>query len=191
MPQISANVASASFQNHFLSDDLNIGIPSFDNAWLTKPVAFPEAETFDTLLRPADGIDGTIRHQMAGGLFNLSFASSEQDEFFLEWLMLGTMKEGRFELYNGDDDHFMKIEFWDCYCVGFHEAMALGSSPMQISLRLSPAITRNRNVVEHEKTWKVTDIHGERKASAAGSAGSVAEEVAAKLVSVELIDSNN
>lgn len=162
-----------------------------DNEWFFKPVQFRPVETFDSLIRPNDGIDGSIRHQMAGGLFNLSFASSEQDEFFLEWLMLGTMKEGKFEIYNGDDDHFMKIEFWDCYCVGFHEAMALGSSPMEISLRLSPAITRNRNVVEHEKNWKVTDIHGEWKAGAVGATGAVAEEVAAKLVSVELIDSNN
>ncbi|MCA1744527.1 MAG: hypothetical protein LC643_02215 [Bacteroidales bacterium] len=162
-----------------------------DNEWFFKPVQIRPNETFDSLIRPNDGIDGSIRYQMAGGLFNLSFLSTEQDEFFLEWLMLGTMKEGKFEIYKGDDDHFMKIEFWDCYCVGFHEAMALGSSPMEISLRLSPAITRNRNVVEHEKNWKVTDIHGEWKAGSAVSSGAVAEEVAAKLVSVELIDSNN
>ena len=158
---------------------------------LKTPDNFPEIETYDMLVRPCDGPDGPLRYQLAGGLFNLSFASTEQDEFFWEWLMLGSMKEGRFELYKGDDEHFMKIEFWDCYCVGFHESMTLGSSPMQISLRLSPAITRNRNVVKHEKSWKVSDLNGAGKAGMAAAGGTVAEEVPAKLVSVELIDSNN
>lgn len=158
---------------------------------LKTPDNFPEIETYDMLVRPCDGPDGPLRYQLAGGLFNLSFASTEQDEFFWEWLMLGAMKEGRFELYKGDDEHFMKIEFWDCYCVGFHESMTLGSSPMQISLRLSPAITRNRNVVKHEKSWKVSDLNGAGKAGMAAAGGTVAEEVPAKLVSVELIDSNN
>ena len=158
---------------------------------LKTPDNFPEIETYDMLVRPLDGPDGPFRYQLAGGLFNLSFASTEQDEFFLEWLMLGTMKEGRFELYKGDDEHFMKIEFWDCYCVGFYESMTQGSSPMQISLRLSPAITRNRNVVKHEKSWKVSDLNGAGKAGMAAAGSTVAEEVPAKLVSVELIDSNN
>lgn len=164
---------------------------------LKTPDNFPEVETYDMLVRPCDGPDGPLRYQLAGGLFNLSFASTEQDEFFWEWLMLGSMKEGRFELYKGDDEHFMKIEFWDCYCVGFHESMTLGSSPMQISLRLSPAITRNRKVVKHEKSWKVSDLNGAGNTGNAGNAGmaaagsTVAEEVPAKLVSVELIDSNN
>jgi hypothetical protein len=70
-----------------------------DNEWFFKPVQFRSVETFDSLIRPNDGIDGYIRHQMAGGIFNLSFASTEQDEFFLEWLMLGTMKEGKIEIY--------------------------------------------------------------------------------------------
>src|SRR5690554_3691774 len=158
---------------------------------LKTPDNFPEVETFDMLVRPCDGPDGPFRYQLAGGLFNLSFASTEQDEFFWEWLMLGAMKEGRFELYRGDDEHFMKIEFWDCYCVGFYESMTLGSSSMQISLRLSPAITRNRNVVKHEKSWKVSDLNGAGNAGMAATGGTVAEEVPAKLVSVELIDSNN
>ena len=72
-------------------------------------------------------------------------------------------------LSNFHYEHFMKIEFWDCYCVGFHESMTLGSSPMQISLRLSPAITRNRNVVKHEKSWKVSDLNGDRKAPMAAT----------------------
>ena len=88
---------------------------------LKTPDIFPKIETYDMLVRPCDGPDGSFRYQLAGGLFNLSFVSTEQDEFFWEWLMLGAMKEGRFELYKGDDEHFMKIEFWDCYCVGFHE----------------------------------------------------------------------
>src|SRR5690554_6994265 len=72
-------------------------------------------------------------------------------------------------LSNFHYEHFMKIEFWDCYCVGFLESMTLGSSPMQISLRLSPAITRNRKVVKHEKSWKVSDLNGDRKAPMAAT----------------------
>lgn len=118
---------------------------------------------YDMLLRPSELNDATINSSLTGGLFSIEFDSTTDDEYFLEWLTLGTKKEGHFEIYKGDDPHFMKIEFWDCYCVGLQESMQQGNRPMQMSLRLSPAITRNRNVVEHEKSWKTSDIQKEWK----------------------------
>jgi hypothetical protein len=114
---------------------------------------------YDMLLRPSELNDARINSSLAGGLFVIEFDSSDDDECFMEWLTLGTKKEGHFEIYKGDDPHFMKIEFWDCYCVGLQESMQQGNRPMQMSLRLSPAITRNRKVVEHEKSWKTSNIH--------------------------------
>ena len=114
---------------------------------------------YNMLLRPSELNDARINSSLAGGLFAIEFDSTDNDERFMEWLTLGTKKEGHFEIYKGDDPHFMKIEFWDCYCVGLQESMQQGNRPMQMSLRLSPAITRNRNVVELEKSWKTSNIH--------------------------------
>jgi hypothetical protein len=114
---------------------------------------------YNMLLRPSELNDARINSSLAGGLFSIEFDSTTDDEYFMEWLTLGTKKEGQFEIYKGDDPHFMKIEFWDCYCVGLQESIQQGNRPMQMSLRLSPAITRNRKVVEHEKSWKTSNIH--------------------------------
>lgn len=150
-------------------------------------------QTYDSLVHPLASSRGTIRHQLTGGLFNLSFPSTEKDEFFWEWLLQGNMKHGHFEIYKGDDDHALKIEFWDCYCVGFQEVMHHGNTPMLANLRLSPAITRNRKVLEHKKIWKKTDIHSNLKPENSSTTNPLKEkeQEPAKLVSVELIDTNN
>jgi len=122
-----------------------------------------EPGLYDMLLRPSELNDTRIKSSLAGGLFSIEFDSTENDELFMDWLILGTKKEGQFEIYKGDDPHFMKIEFWDCYCVGLRESMQQGDRPMQMALRLSPAITRNRSVVKHEKSWKTSDIQKEWK----------------------------
>lgn len=68
------------------------------------------------------------------------------------------------------DDQYcgFKIEFWDCYCVGIKEEMSSNDhSSMQMTLRLSPAITRNRKI-GHQKSWRISEIFREntkRKAS--------------------------
>src|SRR5690554_4942153 len=133
------------------------------NRFLDRGLNPNESGLYDMLLRPSELNDARINSSIAGGLFSIEFDSTENDEFFMDWLILGTKKEGQFEIYKGDDPHFMKIEFWDCYCVGLQESMQQGDRPMQMALRLSPAITRNRNVVKHEKSWKTSDILKEWK----------------------------
>lgn len=133
------------------------------NRFLDRGLNPNESGLYDMLLRPSELNDARINSSLAGGLFSIEFDSTENDELFMDWLILGTKKEGQFAIYKGDDPHFMKIEFWDCYCVGLQERMQQGDRPMQMALRLSPAITRNRSVVKHEKSWKTSDIQKEWK----------------------------
>ena len=133
------------------------------NRFLDRGLNPNESGVYDMLLRPSELNDARINSSIAGGLFSIEFDSTENDELFMDWLILGTKKEGQFAIYKGDDPHFMKIEFWDCYCVGLRESMQQGDRPMQMALRLSPAITRNRSVVKHEKSWKTSDIQKEWK----------------------------
>lgn len=133
------------------------------NRFLDRGLNPNDSGLYDMLLRPSELNDTRINSSIAGGLFSIEFDSTENDEFFMNWLILGTKNEGQFEFYKGDDPHFMRIEFWDCYCVGLQESMQQGSRPMQMALRLSPAITRNRSVVKHEKSWKTSDIQKEWK----------------------------
>lgn len=123
---------------------------------------FSNPRLYQDLVHPLERIDLPIGTQVAGGLLHLNFNASAEDEFFWEWLLMGHRKEGRIELYRGDNDPGLKIEFADCYCVGLNERMQFGERPMQINLRLSPAITRNRGV-GHEKSWKVSKTGSESK----------------------------
>lgn len=117
---------------------------------------------FQDLVHPLERIDLPVGTEVAGGLFHLNLNASAEDAFFWEWLLTGNRKEGRIELYRGDSDPGLKIEFADCYCVGLYERMQFGERPMQLNLRLSPAVTRNRGV-NHQKTWKVSKTGSEGK----------------------------
>jgi hypothetical protein len=95
---------------------------------------------------------------MIGGIFDLELESSDNDDFFYQWLLSGEMRDGEIVVHEGDYQEVRaRIKFWDCYCVEVGESMsALDSRPMWMRLRLSPGITVNRGV-KHEKTWRVTD----------------------------------
>jgi len=113
---------------------------------------------YDSYIRPVQQITKPIEYNKFGGIFNLTLDSGEEDDFLYEWLLQGDMKQGKLVFYDGDLDQAFKIEFWDCYCISVGEQMtSTGSSAMQMNLRLSPAITRNRSA-ENQKTWKITDI---------------------------------
>lgn len=113
---------------------------------------------YDAYLRPTESKSSIIEFFKVGGLFDVQFTSTSNDDFFYNWMILGKMKEGIFLFYNGDEDQAFKIEFWDCYCVSIGESMiSQSNSPMRMSIRLSPAIIRNRGIL-FEKAWKITDI---------------------------------
>ncbi|WP_068475519.1 type VI secretion system tube protein TssD [Saccharicrinis aurantiacus] len=123
---------------------------------------------YDSYIRPVQQITKPIEYNKFGGIFNLTLDSGEDDDFLYEWLLQGDMKQGKLVFYDGDLDQAFKIEFWDCYCISVGEQMtSTGSSAMQMNLRLSPAITRNRSE-EHQKVWKVTDITPNDKAFGPG-----------------------
>lgn len=99
-----------------------------------------------------------IEYNKYGGIFNLMLDSSSNDDFWYQWMISSQMKNGKIVFYDRDGDQTFKIEFWDCFCIAIGEQMtSVGSTAMRMNMRLSPAITRNRNV-EHVKPWKITDL---------------------------------
>ncbi len=113
---------------------------------------------YDKYIRPGQNMRASTEYNLAGGILNLELNSGDSDEYLYEWMLSGTMKQGKLVFYDGDLDQAFKIEFWDCYCIGIGEHMSSeGNTSMKLNLRLSPAITRNRGV-EHQKVWKKTDI---------------------------------
>ncbi len=113
---------------------------------------------YDRYLKPKYSICRNIEYNRYGGIFNLTLESSSDDDFWYDWMTTGQMHNGKLVFYDGDEDLCFKIEFWDCFCISIGEQMSsIGSSAMTMHMRLSPAITRNRNV-EDQKVWKVTDL---------------------------------
>ncbi|MDC1106633.1 type VI secretion system tube protein TssD [Prolixibacteraceae bacterium] len=111
----------------------------------------------DRFVRPLENTIDRICKELLGGQFYLTMDSSDQDDFFYQWMFSGQMHQGVITLV---DDQFMgfKIEFWDCYCVGLKEEMCSDDqNSMQMTLRLSPAITRNRKR-KHIKSWRITEL---------------------------------
>lgn len=95
-----------------------------------------------------------------GGIFNIELESTADDNFFYEWLRIGSLEEGEIVITRPNEDETpIRIEFWDCFCFSVEEHMSsTGSEPMKMRLRLSPAIVRNRGFL-HEKIWKITDLN--------------------------------
>lgn len=146
------------------------------DAGLDRYLAPNFSNNYDRNIRPTEWLSAPLSHNRIGGLFTLTFGSSESDEAFYEWLLSGTMKEGRLVFHYGDGDPAFKIEFWDCFCVGIAEQMIANSPiPMMMYVRLSPAITRNRGVDDH-KSWKITDPSSKRRASTPVPASEVVQE---------------
>ncbi|QZT36965.1 hypothetical protein K5X82_17280 [Halosquirtibacter xylanolyticus] len=116
----------------------------------------------DRFVRPLENTIDRICKELLGGQFYLTMDSSDQDDFFYQWMFSGQMHQGVITLV---DDQFMgfKIEFWDCYCVGLKEEMCSDDqNSMQMTLRLSPAITRNRKR-KHIKSWRITELKEDAK----------------------------
>lgn len=109
--------------------------------------------------RPSNSHDFPDIGRVTGGIFEFEFDSTDDDDFFYQWLLSGTMNNGEMVFYKGDnEEQFIKIKFWDCYCTEFEERMSsVDYSPMKMKIRISPAITENRGI-KHEKSWKVTEI---------------------------------
>ncbi len=82
-----------------------------------------------------------------------------EDDFFAEWFSEGIFFDGCFEIYpkKTQDQSPVRIEFWDCCVVNYQETFSSGASPMTVTLRLSPGITRNRGLLQ-KKPWKFTDL---------------------------------
>lgn len=114
---------------------------------------------YDMETRPSNSRDFPDIGRVIGGIFELEFDSTDDDDFFYQWLLSGTMNNGEMVFYKGDyEDQFIKIKFWDCYCTEIEERMSsVDYSPMKMKMRISPAITENRGI-KHKKSWKVTEI---------------------------------
>lgn len=114
---------------------------------------------YDMETRPSNSQGFPNMGRLVGGIFEMEFDSTNDDDFFYQWLLSGTMNNGEMIFYKGDhEDQFIKIKFWDCYCTEIGEHMSsVDNSPMKMRIRISPAITENRGI-KHEKSWKVTEI---------------------------------
>ncbi|GAF05108.1 type VI secretion system tube protein TssD [Saccharicrinis fermentans] len=142
---------------------------------------------YDKYLRPVQNMTARTSYNKIGGIFSLELDSSENDDYLYEWLLSNQMRQGKLVFYDGDGDQAFKIEFWDCFCIRIGEQMtSTSSTAMKMNVRLSPAITRNRNE-EHQKVWKITDI---TPSSNAFGSGPVGEEIVeeGKVISCKFID---
>lgn len=144
-----------------------LGLARYD-AGLDKGLAPNYRDLYDRLVRPLEDTTGRIFNQLMGGQFYLTLDSSDNDDFFYGWMFSEQMHQGQITLTDEQYQGF-KIEFWDCYCVGIKEVMCSDDqSSMQMTLRLSPAITRNRKR-KHMKSWKITEIKDEAVAASSSS----------------------
>lgn len=89
----------------------------------------------------------------------MEFDSTDDDDFFYQWLLSRTMNNSKMIFYKGDhEEQFIKIKFGDCYCTEVGEHMSsVDASPIKMRIRISPGIPENKGV-KHEKSWKVTEI---------------------------------
>lgn len=93
-----------------------------------------------------------------GGHLILTLESTDNDDFFYNWLFTGKMANGEINIYRSDSDDYFKYSFLDCYCYEIKECMtAYTSVPMQMKICLSPGILINKGLI-CPKSWKVTDV---------------------------------
>ncbi len=118
----------------------------------------PSVFNYDTCVRPKEEQGATLYTVIVGGLFDIEMDSSENDEFFLEWIAKGRMEHGYFQIFRPHEDQIIWLEFWDGFCVSYQEHMSKGNRPPVMKLRISPAITRNRKTVVQQENWKISDI---------------------------------
>ncbi len=153
---------------HTLEDSTTFGEPKKEESWEEKFEAGfreldlkdtqPSVFNYDTCVRPKEEQGATLYTIIVGGLFDIEMDSSENDEFFLEWIAKGRMEHGYFQIFRPHEDQIIWLEFWDGFCVSYQEHMSKGNRPPVMKLRISPAITRNRKTVVQQENWKISDI---------------------------------
>jgi len=120
-------------------------------------------DLYDMAARPTEmPLYRPVLTSTVGGIFSLEFESSGNDDFFYQWMSMGTYKNGSIAFYEDEQAEAFRIDFWDCFCMELEETMSsTGAQPMTIRMRISPAITRNRGIM-HEKNWKITNLSSEQ-----------------------------
>lgn len=119
---------------------------------------------YDGLIRPSEAKGYYPAGRALGGLFRIELESSfdADDEFLINWFCTGQLLKGCIEVWQGVPDRSpIRFEFWDCAIVDYAESFTVFNSPMLMSLRLSPAIVRNRGVLHH-KSWHRTKLESTR-----------------------------
>lgn len=65
---------------------------------------------YDMETRPSASRDFPKMGQLVGGIFEMEFDSTDDDDFFYQWLLSGEMNNGKMIFYKGDhEDQFIKI----------------------------------------------------------------------------------
>lgn len=109
-------------------------------------------------VRPTEIDYPCFYRNVIGGHLILTFESTDNDDFFYNWLFTGKMANGEINIYRSDSDNYFKYSFLDCYCYEIKECMtAYTSIPMQMRICLSPGILINKGLI-CPKSWKVTDV---------------------------------
>ncbi len=134
-----------------------------ESLWFDYNVNFNDHTDLNKIIELHQQVSAMLGMDMSlpvwGGIFQVEFPSSANDQFFYDWLLEGVMEEGVIEIMRNEVETVSRIAFWDCYCVGLEEQMSADGSPMMMTLWLSPAIVKKDGFL-NEKVWKVTDIHG-------------------------------
>lgn len=94
-----------------------------------------------------------------GDLITLTFQSTDDDQFFYDWFLVGIMRDGEIVFTHNIIEVDDVFRFWDCYCVGVEERMGVGDSPMSLTVYLSPGIIKRSNLPAREKVWKISNIN--------------------------------
>lgn len=91
--------------------------------------------------------------------------STENDEWLYNWFVplrdsRTALKHGRIDFFGEDEfQPFKRVEFWDTWIPSVSETMSsTGTTPMILSLQLSPATIRYNREVVVRKVWYITDI---------------------------------
>ncbi len=115
------------------------------------------------------------KSEIFGGVFNLCFESTDQDDWFYHCFKECYVAHGLIDFYNDNEDDFpfKRIEFWDAWISDISESFSsVSSSPMMFYCSISPATVRINKEVVFRKSWWITDINvaeGEGKNEEKGS----------------------
>lgn len=111
-----------------------------------------------------------------GGILNISFEASRQDELFYHWFYQGNLEHGTIELYNHTDVYmpFKRIEFWDGWISNFSEDFSsTGEKPMIFSCSISAATIRVNKELVVQRNWWITDINAKEEKSDSEEKGNI------------------